>query len=209
MGVITMISNIASRITDLLIQNHIIQKIEADIYQYGTEMILSSLINVAIVVITGVVFHELFAAFLFFVIFAWIRSNSGGYHADTYLKCNTIFAIDLFWVLFLSKYTSPYYNLFGHTLLLLFYFFIIIRYAPVENINKPLTLCQKNICRRKCIIYGGMLAFISYFLWGVLHQEKYAVLIATTLFSVAVSIAFLVLQKGGEENEKGNSDVNG
>lgn len=200
-----MISRMVSRITLALKRNQIIPEDEIEIYQYGLEMIASTIVNCLIVVVLGIIMKELLAAVLFLIMFAIIRTSSGGYHADTYLKCNSIFAICLLCVLFWVKYASSFYSIWCHLIFISIYIMLIIKYAPVENPNKPLTPDQLKRCKLCCVIYGIVLTAVSLILWFGFDSIKYAVLIAVTLLSVAISIAVSIISKSGEDREEDNS----
>lgn len=204
-----MIPRLSSRIVNVFIRNHIIEEAEAEIYQYGLEMVLSTAVNILIVLCCGLVFGELISAVLFFIMFAWIRSSSGGYHAETYLKCNTIYTINLVIVLFWVKFAASYYSLSGHIMFLLIYFLTTAQFAPVENPNKPLEESQKKKHKLLCILYGVILSIVSFALWYGVHQVKYAVLITATMLSVAVAMAVEIFRNGGERNEEDGTQGDG
>lgn len=104
-----MIMETASCIVDSLVRNKKIEIEQASIYQYGYEILISSCIICAIAVGLGFAMKCLFAAIIYFIIFALLRSICGGYHAKTYLKCNTIYAFTTFIVLFALKYVRQYH----------------------------------------------------------------------------------------------------
>lgn len=200
-----MIAKIASKITNTLKYNKIISENELEVYQYGLEMLISTVINCIIVTLFGLFLHELLAAAIFFIIFALIRSSSGGYHACTYLKCNSLFSLNLGAVLFFLKFAFPFYSLICHITFILIYFIIILKYAPIENSNKPLLDYQKKRNKILCIFYGSILAAVSLFLWYLLDLKKYAMLIVVTMLSVALSMAIVILKSGGDIYEKNYS----
>lgn len=82
---------------------------------------------------------------------------------------------------------------------------LIIKYAPVENQNKPLTSDQSKCCKLYCIIYGIILFAVSLILWFRFGLIKYAALICATLLSVSFSIVVSIILTGGESYEKGSS----
>lgn len=184
-----MIPKLSSRIVKELIRNEIIHEEESEIYEYGMDMVLSTLVNLLIVLIVGLAFGELISAIIFFVLFALIRSSSGGYHAETHLKCNTIYAVTLAIVLFWVKFAVSYYTISGHIVILLVYFLTVARFAPIENPNKPLEETQMKKHKALCILYGMILTIASLLLWYQFHLMKYAVLIAVTLLSVTIAMA--------------------
>ena len=106
-----MITALARIVTDFFLKYKAINNEDADIYQYGNEIIISSVIDLLIVFILGLIYKELLNAVLFFISFLLLRTFGGGYHANTYLKCKIIYIIDISVVLFLSKYAVFIYNL--------------------------------------------------------------------------------------------------
>ena len=86
-----MIHRISKRIANFLLFNNVINKEEIDVYIYGYEMILSSLIDFMIVLITSILFNEFIYMTSFFVMFVSTRLYTGGYHADTCLQCKLVF----------------------------------------------------------------------------------------------------------------------
>ena len=86
-----MIARISSRIVKALIENSIIETEENEVYQYGIEMVISTTIVILIVLCCGILFGELLSSIVFFIVFAFVRSSSGGYHA---VMCYTERAVD-------------------------------------------------------------------------------------------------------------------
>lgn len=203
-----MIRKTADKIVSLLQLNSIIKNDDREIYQYGIEIIISTLINIFIDIAIGLLFNELISAIIFFILFALIRSSSGGYHADTYLKCNSIFALNLSIVLLWIKYATVFYDLSVHLAFIFIYFAVIIKFAPMENENKPLDKLQKIKSKKLCLIYGTILTITTLILWYGFSLIKYAELIALVLFSVTIAIVIPILRNGGEINEESNSQSN-
>lgn len=88
-----MISNMASCIVDALIRNKVIDIQSTSVYQYGFEIFISSVLTILITITSGILFHCLTAAMVYFILFVLLRSVCGGYHAKTYWQCNLTFAI--------------------------------------------------------------------------------------------------------------------
>lgn len=200
-----MLVKIASKITLILHHNNIISDDETEVYQYGLEMILSTILNCIIVLLLGALMNEILAAIIFFIIFALVRSSSGGYHADTYFKCNSLFAINLIMVLLWMKFAAPFYFIVCHIIFILIYFMIVTKYAPIENPNKTLSDMQKKHNKGLSIIYGIILTAISLILWYGFDLKKYAMLIAATMLSITISMAIVILRKGDDNHEEYNS----
>lgn len=74
-----------------LIKNDAIEMEKAEVYQYGFEILFSSIITFLIAVLSGILLHCFAASMLFFIIFATFRQICGGYHAKHYWRCNLLF----------------------------------------------------------------------------------------------------------------------
>ncbi len=86
-----MINKLSSLISSKFVEHNIISKSVKDVYRYGIEITISSIIGFVITCLIGLLFRMLMQTMLFYVIFILLRSMTGGYHAKTYLKCNFIF----------------------------------------------------------------------------------------------------------------------
>lgn len=139
-----MISNISSDIVEVLIRNKIIDISEKNIYQYGFEILISSLITCIIAVAEGIAFKCLVASVIYFLIFAVLRTICGGYHCQTYFRCNLVFAavnavvISFYKFIPVESFSEMHYTSILLSLLITYF------YSPIENKNKPLSANQKN-----------------------------------------------------------------
>ncbi|HHX11968.1 MAG TPA: hypothetical protein GX731_04040, partial [Clostridiales bacterium] len=89
---------LSTRLVDILLNNKIIKEKERDIYAYGFQIIISSMIGILIVGAIGLIFIRFIESVLFLVVFISIREYTGGYHAKTFLSCSVIF-ISMFFTL--------------------------------------------------------------------------------------------------------------
>ena len=111
---------------------------EVEVYQYGFEILISTTLGLLITVAIGIVLNMFFLSVLYYVVFVMVRQWTGGYHADSYLKCNITFAGITFFTLGMTKLSdmSEMYSLTIHGLMLVFALLSVWKYTPVENPNK-------------------------------------------------------------------------
>lgn len=81
-----MINYLSNKFISLCLEEKIIN-IDTDVYKYGFEAILSSYLSILVVLLTGIAIHHKLIAFLYLIVFYFIRKYSGGYHCNSYLKC--------------------------------------------------------------------------------------------------------------------------
>lgn len=180
-----MITKFANIMADFFINNNIVKYHEREIYRYGTEVIISVFINFFIVFLCGIILGEIIAAIVFFYVFLLLRRYCGGYHADTYLKCNLIFSANIVFVLICIK-NSEYFNN-------LFVFFstitsvlLTIALSPIINKNKPLSENKIGKYRKLSIFIMIIMALLVYFL--LLVSRSLALTISLSMFSVSVAM---------------------
>ena len=113
-----MIAKFAKKINEILIQKEIVQKEDAELYQYGIENGIVVAGNLLASGIFGIVTGRPGLVLVFLLFYASLRSYSGGSHCKSRIGC---FLISMA-VLFILVYAVV----------------IIIVLAPVESINKPL-----------------------------------------------------------------------
>lgn len=193
-----MITFLGKSISLFLCRKNIIDEEEADIYQYGFESILSTILGFIITLLIGVIFKMVIMSIIYYGIFVVVRQMTGGYHADSYLKCNIAFSLVTFFVLGMTKLIciSQMYSLPIHLLIFIISAICIWRFAPVENPNKPLTVKQKGRNHKAAMIVLLALFILSSALYA--FKTDFAVLIALTLFSISMLI-IIAMMKGGQE----------
>lgn len=193
-----MINKLSKLISNQFVKRNIISEDVQDVYTYGVEITISSLISFILVTIIGIIFKSLMQAMIFYVIFVTLRSMTGGYHASTYLKCNTIFSfISLFTLLF-SKASSEIHLSVGIiTLFFLPAVAIFLWLAPVENPNKPIEEKKRIYWKSTDVIVSVLLYILSILLYINQHIFESAVVIIT-VFVVSILCMIPFIQRGGK-----------
>ena len=194
-----MISFLSRSVVRSLIKNDAIEMEKAEVYQYGFEILFSSITTFLIAVLSGVLLH-CFAAMLFFVIFATFRQICGGYHANHYWSCNLLFLLVINAVLVVYRFfpTDSFKTM--HYIFLAVSLLIICAYAPIGNKNKPLSAEQVLLFRKISRIIAILLTMISCLI-DIFHNP-YIKLIDSTLLAISISILVVGLEERRECNEK-------
>ena len=195
-----MINKLSSLISSKFVEHNIISKSVKDVYRYGIEITISSIIGFVITCLIGLLFCMLMQTMLFYVIFILLRSMTGGYHAKTYLKCNFIFSIITLFIVTFSKAAYEMQISFGIlTLLFLPSIAIFIWIAPVENVNKPIKAEKRVYWKSISIVTSVLLYLLSLLLYKSQHTLE-ATVIVITIFSVSILCMIPIIQKGGKSN---------
>lgn len=135
-----MLEKVSDRIAALLVSQGIIPEEDSDIYSYGLALIISFLFNTVVMLIVGALVHRFIETLLFLAVFVLLRSFTGGYHADTFLKCMLITFSTYALVIALSsiEVITPIY-----LSCLAIGFVIVLFTAPVEHPNKEISERKK------------------------------------------------------------------
>ncbi|MGL6173430.1 MAG: accessory gene regulator B family protein [Cellulosilyticaceae bacterium] len=189
-----MIRQLAEKTTDVLLNNHIIEKEDYEIYQYGIEMILSNLMNLLTLLILTIILGSYWESVIFLIFLIPIRLYAGGYHANSYLKCNLVFLIFYMCVIGLKNMTPiTQINSIG-MMIMLSANIIIWKWAPVESEYNPLTEEEKNKYAKvsRWILAIETLVILVGFLMGNEWRE-YAYIGCLTTLVVAISIIISII----------------
>ena len=83
---------IAEIIVSFMLKNKVISSEQEviEFYTYGVEITVSSILNVVLVMAIGLIINKPMEALLFLCVFIFVRSFTGGFHADTYFRCNLL-----------------------------------------------------------------------------------------------------------------------
>ena len=177
-----MTHRLAGILSDYLSREQMIEKDEADIYQYGLEIFMDGVLETLLLVVLGILWGRFWQSICFIVSFTVLRSFTGGYHAATKVRCAGA-TVGLY---ILNLTAAGELNSHFTAVLLL-----------VPHANKPLDGEQVVMNRKKS-------RFISMcYLLGVFVSKSVLAevgdIVAMTLFETAILI---LIQKGVRKYEE-------
>ena len=191
-----MIDLLSSKISSKFVEHKIITEDMVDIYKYGVEITISSIIGFILILIIGLIFKSLIQALIFYIIFIILRSFTGGYHASSYLKCNLIFSIVASLVIFFSKAaTEVRFSTGIINILFLPALSVFIWLAPIENPNKLIEKKRRIYFKTGSVLAAVILYILSIILYINNHTFESAIIV-TTMFITAVMCMITKFQKG-------------
>ena len=160
-----MINKMASFITHYFIKKEIITRNEYDIYLYGFELLISTIINGMSIIMISLFMGCFFGGILFMIAFIPLRITTGGYHAKNHFLCfltiNITFGILLLCIRLVSIDNAIPVSLF----IVLFSSLSIWGFAPVGNKNKPLSYTQVNYLKTKSLYFATINMLLLIFLF--------------------------------------------
>lgn len=177
-----MTHKLAYNISLFLCSKESIEEEDIDIYTYGFEVLIDSVLETILLLIVGLVLNLLLETVVFICAFGIIRKFTGGYHASSKAVCIIMTTLACVINVVISYIMSK----FTRFIMMLGALGVagIYKYAPKAHSNKPLSPNQKirnrAISRAICVIYViGMLVLGEW-------QATLCNVLAITLFQVSV-----------------------
>lgn len=165
-----------------------------DIYQYGIEITISSMLNVTLVLLCSLVLGNILAGLLYLFIFIFLRSFTGGYHATTYFRCNLTIVLTFIITFFAYNIISGcQLSIYICGTLALVSLIPIILFSPVPNKHKPLSDKQRKKSSVLSIIIALALSVIGLALIAL--GVSFGTMIITTVAMISVLIIVEIFMK--------------
>jgi len=140
-------SVMTEKITDILVSNEIIIEENSNLYSYGLQQGLLMILNIATILGIGMVLNMVWESIVFLLTFIPLRSNAGGYHAKTQLRCY-LYSVVMITVTLMGIKIIPWTGIICIALTLvagMIIFFLV----PVEAVNKPLGQVEKAVYKKR------------------------------------------------------------
>ena len=183
-----MLSKTANYLARRLLNNNVIKEDSFDIYVYGFELLISFLFSTLLVIASGIIIGKLLETLAFLVVFIFLRSYSGGYHAKKYSIC-TIVTLGVYAaVILLSSFINV--NVVSYLLLGIVGFILLFLWAPIENPNKEITNKRKIIYK-----WISILLFVIFLVVGILFIQIYPQISNTVFFTLCADIILMLPEK--------------
>ena len=154
-----MLKQISESITKRIYQSGLINFEDFDIYVYGLEVLISTVISFLTVLLVGIILSAALDAVLFLSVLIIVRRFTGGYHSKTFIGCNL--SCDM---LFLTSWHLSRILTFKLSFVVLIHLsgiVIVSAFAPVENYNKPLSAKKRKTNKKRAIITCSILSAIT------------------------------------------------
>lgn len=170
-----------------------------DFYRYGIEISISSFLNIFLVLLVGVIIHHLIESVIFLAIFILIRSFTGGYHADTYFRCNLLMCTTFILTVSVNYMVSSKLSLFMIFVLICITELVVSVLGPIENKNKPINDSKKTRLKIIGIVITLIINCIGLFLS---RNNLGTMIILTTVLIAILMVAAKIKEKRGDICEK-------
>ena len=152
-------------------------------------------VNIVLVVIAGILIHHIIESIVFLSLFILIRSFTGGYHADTYFRCNLLMCTTFILTALANSIFSNKFSLLIIIVLICVTELIVSILGPIENKNKPIDDSK----RIKLKIIGIVITLIINCTGLFLSRSYLGTMIILTTFLIALlMIAAKIKERGSD-----------
>ena len=185
-----MLRLVSKTIANKICEKGLVDNEDVSIYTYGLEVLISTVFSFLTIMLIGFLFSAVFEAVFFLSVLVVLRRFTGGYHAKTYIGCNLSCSLLFITTLFLNRVLS--FNLVALIIIHFLGLIIILLIAPVENINKPLSLSKRRVNKKRAVIACLALSMITILLF-VIGSKFYSILtIAYIDLLVLLVLGFII-----------------
>ena len=191
----------ARKIAVLFLKEDIINEDDKEIYEYVLELLISTVINLLLVLMLSSFFRDIGQGILYFLVLATLRPYAGGFHASSYTRCGSLYCIIFIIIACFSRFLNYFeINPALFLLVLLINLCVIRKYAPVLHRNK-LTDEEKMHAKKKAVSRCMVWIILAMAICRIGQIWTY-----TIVLSITAITALMAVGKGMEErrHEKGD-----
>lgn len=184
-----MIKKISGQIINSVLANQANKKFDeyyAEVYKYGLEVLISGFASILSVLLIATLVRDVLIGIIYLFAFIPLRQFTGGFHANSYLKCNIYSIIAFLVVLLFVEFIFPLMPLVLLEILSLSLYVFILCFAPVSNKNKLISKRQKRFCKILSSIIYWILCLSALILYPA--QASYSGMVLCTIYSVIVML---------------------
>jgi len=177
---------ILTRIVGRWSESGLIEKSDEDVYAYGLDLLIFSILNILVILVTSLVINKIIESIILLAVIIPLQSYGGGYHAKTHLRCFIAMYIGWWCVIIIIPLISPLIALFISIASMPVYFAL----APVPHENVKMSPAHRLKLRKiiRFMAFGiGLLSIILTLITPV-DNLNLGVLLSTGLGVTAISM---------------------
>lgn len=189
-----MIARLSKRMASYFVRNEIIKSEDEEVYEYGLQLLLSTVFNGIIALILAIISETVLQCICYLAVFVILRKSAGGFHAKTHFGCCCILATVLsLFIMFIKFVPNEVYSIVA-AIAVVFSVVMILMFAPLEHENKPISDRDKNRLRKISIIYAVLFALLGFVLF-IARLKMVMICVVLGMFTASSSILAAVIEK--------------
>lgn len=168
-----------------MLDKHIIQEQDRELYQYGLENGISLLLNILTLLLIGSITGKLDVVFVFSISFITLRSYAGGFHLERKAACYLLSTILVFVPLYSYDICIKSTSVFIRIIMLALSIFLITMFSPMNSTKRRLDVMEIRQFKKMTMIILGI-QFIALHAMLVLEWYVYAFTIFVSFILIAI-----------------------
>ncbi len=189
------------KIAELLEANKIINKNDMELYKYGLEIFIMTVVELGAVLLVSAIIGNFVETFIFLIGFMPIRIYAGGYHADTRLRCFLVLLmVYIFFSILLNRVEFINYK---YLVMLISASGIlsIALISPIKHKNKRITESEgiryKTIAIILSTIESAIIDICMFLNYSNLYVNALVIGLFTAIISLLAGKIKTTIEKGG------------
>lgn len=164
--------NLSKRFAELMAKNEAIDESEKELYAFGLNYGLMTLLNVITTAFIGIVFGMLWQSLVFMASYIPLRVYAGGYHSKTPQRCYLTSILMIITAVLLIKHIE--WTSVGSMIAVLLTGLCVYVLAPADNDNRSLAKVERKVFRKRArlIWLSEFALIIGFFAAGNLVTAK-------------------------------------
>lgn len=183
-----MITRMSNKLSSFFAANGIIKEADTEVYEYSLEILFSTVINFAAVIIIAVLTKSILITSVYLLGFIPLRLIAGGFHADTHFKCFLVLMCTYSAFLAAVRFLPQAWLFYSVILSVSVTIILIFILAPVEDKNKPVSAEAKRSFKIKSRITVLIYAAVVILLLFRFPGNRIAFSLSLGVLSVALSL---------------------
>lgn len=178
-----MIIRLSKRMVSFFVRQKIIEKDDKEVYEYGLQLLLSTILNAVIALLIAIVSRTVISCLFYLSAFVIMRKSAGGFHAKTHFGCCCILiAVLCCFIAFIRLAPTEIYTAIS-VLTLIVSAVTVLLFAPLEHENKPLSDKDKIRLRKVSVAYMIVISGLV-ILFGIFNLSQ---IMVSTALGIATS----------------------
>lgn len=157
---------ISDKIANCFVENKVIEEEKCEIFAYGLELMMITVFDILAVLILSLFLHRFLETVIYLAAFIPLRIYTGGYHADSALKCFLIFLCSFVLFVAIISIVPAISYIYIEGSVAVVGLIAVFALAPIENGNKPLSKEEILVYRKisRCIVITQTLITVVFML---------------------------------------------
>ncbi len=181
-----MIARMSKRLSSFFAANSIIKAEDKEVYEYSLEILFSTILNFAAVIIIAVLTRKSLLTLFYLLGFIPLRLIAGGYHADTHFRCFLVLLGTYSAFLAVVAFLPDSFVVLSTIITVLGSIILIFILAPVADKNKPVSVEDQKKFKLKSRVAVFAYSAVILVLLFLLPASRIA-------FSLSLGILFVSL----------------